>query len=186
MQRYARIFSMREYLNMTGIAGILQMSPHAVSTLIKRGAFIDADVLVGHPATEEVIAKLKDDKPLGSPDDLAGERPGWNVARVLRYGVEVGRIDDDGVLLLERLKSRPIGRQHTRRRAWWTVEPELLLSVAGVAPMWGTMPGAVRLAVIQGRFIPADVQVGKKTQGWKAERVVEFSRQYGHVRGGKA
>lgn len=117
------------------------------------------------------------------PDILIGDLPGWDEGRIVRFGQETGRLDED---------NRPVdfsSRGHTPRptpRPWWRVEqPERFLSQAECAVMLGVRPIQLQTRRLRNTFISPDVAIGDPWNhprrgnvfGWQEARVRAYKRQ---------
>lgn len=114
---------------------------------------------------------------------------GWEPARVLRYGVDVGRLAEDGQPAGGWDGDRPRNRvpdgslPHMRRlvEEKYSAPPKVYLGSAHCSFVYGLGELSVFFLRHRGTFFPASVKVGSKFLGWDEEEVIKFGRQTGRL-----
>lgn len=121
---------------------------------------------------------------------ITPDTKGWEPERVLRYGVETGRLAEDGSPAggwdeAGRPRSRvPDGSLPEMRRLVeekYSGPPKLYLGSSHCSFLYGLSELSVYFLRERGAFIPASVRVGDKFFGWNEEEVIEFGRQTGRL-----
>jgi len=168
---------------MAGIAEVLHMSIGGAKGLVDRGAFIDPDVLMGRPASPEVIQRLTSGGRLEHVDDLVDVIAGWSHDRIVRYGIEIGRLAEDGSPLMGGAYGRPGGRVAVKRQRSWYRKPRLLLTQAGIADVLKVGKNVIMNAHSRGMIVDPVVEIGHRRFGWSPEDVIPWARQSGYLRG---
>lgn len=116
---------------------------------------------------------------------------GWDEARVLQYGIDTGRLDENG---------QPSGGWDERGRPRvrvadgslpdmrrlvedkYSAPPKVYLGSAHCSYLYGHTELSVLFLRKRGGFIPADVLVGESLLGWDEGRVIKFGRQTGRLK----
>lgn len=116
---------------------------------------------------------------------------GWDEARVLQYGIDTQRLDENGEPSGgwdEQGKPRvrvPDGSLPTMRRLVedkYSAPPKVYLGSAHCSYLYGHTELSVLFLRKRGGFIPAHVLVGDSLLGWDEEEVIKFGRQTGRLK----
>lgn len=116
---------------------------------------------------------------------------GWDADRVLQYGIDTKRLDEEGQPSGGWDESgRPRvrvedGSLPTMRRLVeekYSAPPKVYLGSAHCSYLYGHTELSVLFLRKRGGFIPADVLVGESLLGWDEGQVIKFGRQTGRLK----
>lgn len=114
---------------------------------------------------------------------------GWEDKRVLQYGIDTGRLAEDGQPAGgwdgDRPRNRVVdGSLPTMRRLVeekYSAPPKVYLGSALCSFVYGHTDLSVLFLRKRGGFFPADVVIGGKLLGWDELEVIKFGRQTGRL-----
>lgn len=114
---------------------------------------------------------------------------GWSAERVLRYGVDTGRLTEDGQPAggwdgdkpRNRVADGSLPEMRRLVQEKYSAPPKVYLGSSLCSYVYGLGELAVFFLRDRGAFIPASVRVGEKFLGWDEEQVIKFGRQTGRL-----
>lgn len=114
---------------------------------------------------------------------------GWEPKRVLQYGIDTGRLDEDGQPAGGWDEGRPRNRvadgtlPAMRRlvEERYSAPPKIYLGSAHCSFLYGHTDLSVLFLRKRGGFIAAHVLIGDKLLGWDEQEVIKFGRQTGRL-----
>lgn len=124
------------------------------------------------------------------PDVLiAPSTSGWREDRVLQYGIDTGRLAEDGQPAggwdgdrpLNRVPDGSIPAMRRLVEEKYSGPTRTYLGSTHCSFLYGLQDLAVYFLRKRGAFIPATVLVGDKFFGWDEEEVIRFGRQTGRL-----
>lgn len=114
---------------------------------------------------------------------------GWDDKRVLQYGIDTGRLDENGQPAGGWDQGRPRNRvtdgslPAMRRlvEEKYSAPPKVYLGSALCSFVYGHTDLSVLFLRKRGGFFPADVVIGDKLLGWDEQEVIKFGQQTGRL-----
>lgn len=164
------------YLGASEFARLLGLYTARLHSMRVTGWIIDPDVVVG-PATDPTDPGPDD--PAAAPIGGAAKRQevyGWDYDRALAFGIETGRLADDGAIIKANRGGGPLGPPP----ADWRREAVRYLDRYAAAHLLGITFDRIYSAHQRGTFIPAAVYVsGTRFPGWRREDLIRGAMQLG-------
>lgn len=118
------------------------------------------------------------------------ETRGWSPERVLKYGIQTGRLDKEGKPAggwtedgrpLNRVPDGSIAEMRRLVEDHYSAPPKVYLGSTHCSYLYGLTDLAVYFLRTRGAFIPANVKVGEKFLGWAEDEVILFGKQTGRL-----